>query len=89
MKTAAISVKIDPKVKQAAQKVANELGFSLSDVVNASLKKLAREKTIYYSLLEPSPMLKKAIREARRDRAQGKSYGPFSLEEAETFLKAK
>ena len=78
MKTAAISVKIDPKVKRDAQRVAKELGFSLSDVVNASLKNLARTKTISYSLLEPSPMLKRAIREADRDRANGKLIGPFS-----------
>ena len=77
MKTAAISVKIDPKVKRAAKKVANELGFSLSDVVNASLKNLVRSKTISYSLLEPSPMLKRAIKSARREHERGELYGPF------------
>ena len=80
MKTAAISVKIDPKVKKEAQKVARELGFSLSDIVNSSLKNLIRTKTIHFSLLgeKPSPMLKKAIREYERDKAQGKLIGPFS-----------
>ncbi len=73
-----LSIKIDPKVKHGAQKVADELGFSLSAIINASLKNLMREKTVTYSLLEPSPMLKKAIESARRDRAKGKSYGPFS-----------
>lgn len=77
MKTAAISVKVDPKVKKEAQKIAKELGFSLSDVVNASLRNLARTKTISYSILEPSSMLKKAIKAAEKDRAQGKIYGPF------------
>ena len=72
-----LSIKIDPKVKHAAQRVADELGFSLSAIVNASLKNLAREKTINYTLLEPSPMLKRAIESARRDRAKGKSIGPF------------
>ena len=87
MKTAAISVKIDPKVKKAAQKVANELGFSLSDVVNASLKNLVRSKTISYSLLEPSPKLKRIIRQARNDRAQGKNIvGPFH--NVESFMKS-
>ena len=78
MKTAVLNIKIDPKVKQEAQKVADKLGFSLSAIVNASLKNLARNKTVSYSLLEPSPMLEKAIREARKDRANGKSVGPFS-----------
>lgn len=86
MKTAAISVKIDPKVKHAAQKVASELGFSLSDIVNASLKNLVRSKTVSYSLLEPSPMLKRAIESARRDRVKGKLIGPFS--NAADFLKS-
>lgn len=86
MKTAAISIKIDPEVKQAARKIATELGFSLSDIVNASLKSLVRNKTVSYSLLEPSPMLKKAIREARRDRALAKSIGPF--DNVDDFMKS-
>ncbi|OGI83046.1 hypothetical protein A3I95_00840 [Candidatus Nomurabacteria bacterium RIFCSPLOWO2_02_FULL_44_12] len=77
MKTSAISVKIDPKVKHAAQKVANELGFSLSDVVNASLKNLVRSKTISYSLLEPSPLLKRAIKASQREQERGELFGPF------------
>ena len=78
MKTSALSIKIDPKVKRGAQKLADELGFSLSAIVNASLKNLMREKAISYSLLEPSPLLKKAIESARKDRTRGKSIGPFS-----------
>lgn len=82
MKTAALSIKIDPKVKRGAQKVADELGFSLSAIVNASLKNLMRSKTISYSVLEPSAMLKRAIKSAREDRARGKkSYGPFHSSE--------
>jgi len=77
MKTSALSIKIDPKVKAEAQKVADQLGFSLSAIVNASLKNLARSKTISYSLLEPTPLLKNAINFARKDRTLGKSVGPF------------
>lgn len=78
MKTSVLNIKIDPKVKNEAQKVAAELGFSLSAIVNASLKNLARSKTISYSLLEPTPFLEKAIRSSRALRAKGKSVGPFS-----------
>lgn len=78
MKTAILNVKIDPKVKREAQKVANELGFSLSAIINASLKNLARSKTVSYSLLEPTPLLKNAINSSRKDRTLGKSAGPFS-----------
>ena len=89
MKTSALSIKIDPKVKEEAQKVADELGFSLSAIVNASLKHLVRSKTISYSILEPTPLLKKAIKSARADRARGKSFGPFSLEDSIAFLRSK
>ncbi len=77
MKTAVLNIKIDPKVKNEAQKVADELGFSLSAIINASLKNLARSKTVSFSVLEPSSRLKQSIASARRDRAQGKSAGPF------------
>ncbi|HEV7702144.1 MAG TPA: type II toxin-antitoxin system RelB/DinJ family antitoxin [Candidatus Paceibacterota bacterium] len=77
MKTSALSIKIDPKVKHEAQKVADQLGFSLSAIINASLKNLVRSKTVSYSLLEPAPLLKKAITSARAERARGKSAGPF------------
>jgi len=78
MKTSALSIKIDPKVKKEAQKVADELGFSLSAIINASLKNLARSKTVSFSLLEPSAKLKMIIRRAREDRAKGENIsGPF------------
>ncbi len=82
MKTSALSIKIDPKVKQDAQRVADRLGFSLSAIVNASLKNLVRSKTVSYSLLEPTPFLKHAIDSARKDRMKGKSVGPFTSSSA-------
>lgn len=78
MKTSAISIKIDPRVKRDAQRVAGELGFSLSAIITASLKNLVRSKTISYSLFEPTPLLKNAIESSRIDRACEKSSGPFS-----------
>jgi len=77
MKTSVLNIKIDPKLKHEAQKVADQLGFSLSAIINASLKNLARSKTVSYSLLEPTPLLKNAINSARKDRALGKSVGHF------------
>ena len=77
MKTAVLNIKIDPKVKNEAQKVADELGFSLSAIINASLKNLARSKTVSFSVLEPTPRLKQSIKSSRLDRVRGKSVGPF------------
>ena len=78
MKTAMLNIKIDPRVKKDAVKVAEDLGFSLSAIINASLKGLVREKSISFSLLEPSDILKEAIRNARTMRVRGKNFGPFS-----------
>lgn len=86
MKTAVLNIKIDPKVKDDAQKVADELGFTLSAIITASLKNLARSKTVSFSLFEPSQRLKQSMASARRDRAQGKSVGPFR--DAESAIKS-
>ena len=85
MKTAVLNIKIDPKVKDAAQKVADELGFSLSSIVNASLKSLARNKTVSFSVLEPTPFLAKTIRSARADRAKKK---PATFSEASDMMRS-
>ncbi|OHA79159.1 MAG: hypothetical protein A2747_01510 [Candidatus Yonathbacteria bacterium RIFCSPHIGHO2_01_FULL_44_41] len=87
MKTAVLNIKIDPKVKNEAQKVADELGFTLSAIINASLKNLARSKTVSFSVLEPSARLKRAIRSADADYAKGKnSVGPFY--DAESMIRS-
>lgn len=78
MKTSIVSIKIDPKVKKEASKIAEDLGFSLSAIIYASLKNLTRTKTVFYSLFEPTPFLKQAIRSARTDRVRRKSIGPFA-----------
>ena len=85
MKTSVLNIKIDPKVKDEAQKVADELGFTLSAIINASLKNLARSKTISFSVLEPTPLLAKSIRSARTDRAKKK---PETFSKTSDFMKS-
>ena len=51
MKTAVINIKTDTEVKANAQKVASELGFSLSSLINGYLRQLVKTKTINFSLL--------------------------------------
>lgn len=48
MKTA-INIKADKEVKKSAQKVAGELGLSLSAIINAYLKQFVRNKEVYFS----------------------------------------
>ncbi len=49
MKTA-INIKIDKSVKEEAKKTANELGLSLSAVINAYLRQLIKNKEISFSV---------------------------------------
>ena len=47
MRTTVINVKTDKDVKKSAQKVAEELGLSLSTVINAYLRQFVRNKEIH------------------------------------------
>lgn len=48
MKTVA-HIKLDPETKTKAQKLAKELGFSLSGVINAQLKQFVRDQKLSVS----------------------------------------
>ena len=49
MKTAIINIKTDGHIKIQAQKLAKELGFSLSSIVTASLKQFIRTQEVHFS----------------------------------------
>ncbi len=85
MKTAVLNIKIDPKVKKEAQRVADDLGFSLSAIINASLKNLARSKTISYSVVEPTAVLAKAISSSRTER---KKSAPTKFSNSKDMFKS-
>jgi len=44
-----INIKADQEVKIKAKKIAQELGLSLSAVINAYLKQFIRNKSVYFS----------------------------------------
>ncbi len=82
MNTAIVNIKTDPKVKTEAQKVAKDLGFNLSTLINAYLKNLIRTKRVAFEIQEePSDYLKKMIRKAEKQRAQGKGSPTFNTGE--------
>lgn len=67
MKTA-INIKADRAVKENAQRVASELGLSLSAIINAYLKQLVRNRTVYFSSLpHMSPELEALIGKVEKD----------------------
>lgn len=57
MKTV-INLKTDRDVKNNARKLANDLGFSLSAVINAFLKQFIRNQEVYFS---PTPRMSKEL----------------------------
>lgn len=72
MNTAVVNVKVNPKVKKDAQKLAEDLGLSLSSLINGYLKQIIRTKKVSFDLAyEPSDYLIKALGEARKDVKEG------------------
>jgi len=78
-----INIKADKAVKEHAQKLAEELGLSLSAVVNAQLKQFIRSRSMYLSAVpRMSPALKSLLEMVERDIKAGKNFsGPFSSPE--------
>lgn len=77
--TAGIYIRTKPDIKEKAHAVANELGFSLSAYINASLIKLIATKRIDFSLdEEPSGYLLSAMKKAKKNRKAGKASPIFT-----------
>ncbi len=55
MSTTAIYIKTEQKTKKQAQKVAKELGLTLSSVVNGFLKQFIKTKTVTFSAYDEIP----------------------------------
>ena len=74
MNTAVIITKTEPQVKVKAQKVAKDLGLSLSSLINAWLRQLIKTKTVVFSAAdeEPTQYLLDALRESREDIKAGR-----------------
>lgn len=78
MNTAIINIKTNPKVKAEFQKIADELGLSVSALINGYLKEIVRSKKVTFSLSEkPSRYLVNAIKQAEKDLKQGKASPAF------------
>lgn len=61
MKTV-IHIKADKETKENAQKLAKDLGLSLSDVINASLRNFIRTREVRFSdIPEMTPELEKLL----------------------------
>ena len=79
MKSEIINIKIDPQTKRQARKIASDMGFSLSTILNAYLKQLVKSKAVYFSVAkeEPSEILINDLQEAEKDIRAGKVSPAF------------
>ena len=82
-----VNLKIDTNIKKRAQKRAEELGLSLSSVVNATLGQFARTGELELSTApKMTPQLEDLVKEARAEYNSGKTSGPFTS--AEDMIKS-
>jgi len=83
MNTAVVNIKVDPKIKKRVQKKANEFGLSLSSVINVYLRKFLNAKEVEFSdvRLEPTPYLKRLIKQSEKDIKAGRVSPRFSSAE--------
>lgn len=80
MNTATISVKTDPETKKAVQAFAQSLGVTVSGLINAQLRQALKTRKVELTdTLEPTPYLKKIMREVEEDLKTGRNIsGPFT-----------
>ena len=73
MNTSVINVKVSADLKVQAQSIAEELGFSLSSLINASLRQIVRSRSISFSVSEePTEYMLKALKESKKDIKAGR-----------------
>ena len=91
MNSTVINIKTDIKVKKEAQKIAADLGLSLSGVINGFLKQLIRNKTVIFTLNEdmPSDYLLSSIKVSRNERKLGNLHSFKDNKAAISFLDNK
>lgn len=87
MNTAVVNIKVNPETKRQAQQVVEELGLSLSSVINGFLKQLIRTRTVTFSTSEePSEYMIQALKESAEDIKAGRVVTFKNLDEELHYL---
>lgn len=84
-----VNIKTDQAVKKQAQKVASELGLSLSAVINAYLKHFVREREVQFSVApRMTSELEDILRGVEADIKKGRNLSPAfsSAKEMDKYL---
>ena len=82
MKTV-INIKTDKEIKENARKIAKDIGLSLSDVVNASLRNFIRTREVYFSAIPRMTLeFERLVGKIEKDIKEKKNLSPsFSSSE--------
>ena len=86
-----INIKTEPEVKESAQKLAAELGLSLSAVINGYLNQFIRNRSVYFSTEhQMSYQLEELLDVVEEDIKLGKNLSKdiTSVEENTNYLKS-
>ena len=89
MNTASILIKTDPKVKEKAQKTAEEMGISLTSVINRYLKHFVATKSITFTAEDevPNQYMIDSLRESEEDYKAGRVISFDSGKDALDYLR--
>ncbi|MEI6238004.1 MAG: type II toxin-antitoxin system RelB/DinJ family antitoxin [bacterium] len=73
-----IHIRTDKIIKDEAQRILEDLGFNISSYINASLRKLVKERKIEFSYY-PNSKTKKDLLKIEKDVKKGRNLStPFS-----------
>ncbi len=80
MNNSAIYIKTETKTKKEAQKVAKELGLSLSAIINEFLKQLIRTKTSTFTTEDeiPNTYTRQILKQSEKDVKSGRVSPTFT-----------
>ncbi len=82
MNTAIINIRTEPHIKEQAQETAENLGISLSSLINGFLRQLVKTKSVHFTVTEkPSQYLLDSIKQAKKERLRGKASPIFDTAE--------
>ncbi len=87
-----LNVKIEKALKEQAKKVAYELGLSLSDVVNESLRQMVKTREAHFSAVpRMTPELEVLLGKVETDIKRGRNISPafISAKDMDKYLDAR
>jgi len=92
MASTVISIKTDKEVKEKAQKIAKEIGFPLSTLINAFMRQFIKNKTVYFTAMPTESVgeaMGKELEKIEKDIKKGLNLSPKfeKMSDALSYLK--